>query len=58
MKLDAGMKLDMGGTSKNDIGLDHPQTRMGGTLEDEYEIYVANAEDLGWDVKAFDEWLG
>lgn len=22
-----------------------------------YEIYVANATDLGWSVKTFDEWL-
>jgi hypothetical protein len=34
------------------------RTRLRGTLEQEYEIYKANAESLGWDVKTFDEWLG
>ena len=33
------------------------QTRSRGRLEDEYEIYVKCAEDLGWEVKSFDEWL-
>lgn len=33
------------------------QTRARGTLQDEYEIYRANAESLGWPVKTFDEWL-
>lgn len=27
------------------------------TLSNEYEIYVAQAESLGWPVKTFDEWL-
>lgn len=27
------------------------------TLEDRYAIYVKAAEDLGWPVKTFDEWL-
>ena len=26
-------------------------------LLNEYEIYVANAESLGWPVKTFEEWL-
>jgi len=34
--------------------LQHP---VRGRMEQEYEIYVAAAEDLGWDVKTFDEWL-
>ena len=34
--------------------LQHP---VRGSNEQEYEIYVAAAEDLGWDVKTFDEWL-
>ena len=32
-------------------------TKTRGTLEDEYEIYREQAEELGWDVKTFDEWL-
>jgi hypothetical protein len=27
------------------------------TLWDRYQIYVAQAESLGWDVKTYDEWL-
>jgi len=27
------------------------------TLRDRYEIYVRCAEDLGWPVKTFEEWL-
>ena len=30
---------------------------QGGTLADEYEIYKACAESLGWPVKSFNEWL-
>lgn len=26
-------------------------------LSNDYEIYVANAESLGWPVKTFNEWL-
>ncbi len=26
-------------------------------LEMRYEIYVTNAEALGWTIKSFDEWL-
>jgi hypothetical protein len=33
------------------------QTPQKGTLADEYEIYKACAESLGWPVKSFDEWL-
>lgn len=33
------------------------QTRQRGTNDDEYQIYVANAEALGWEVKTYDEWL-
>ena len=28
-----------------------------GTLFERYQLYVANAEALGWPVKTFDEWL-
>ena len=34
------------------------QTKMGGKLAEEYEIYKTTAEQLGWNVKTFDEWLG
>lgn len=33
------------------------QTQQRGTNDAEYEIYVANAESLGWAVKTYDEWL-
>lgn len=33
------------------------QCKSRGSNEDEYEIYVANAEALGWKVKSFEEWL-
>ncbi|WP_396329304.1 hypothetical protein [Burkholderia anthina] len=33
------------------------QTRSRGTNDQEYEIYVANAEALGWQVKTYDQWL-
>lgn len=39
---------------ENQLMLRHP---VRGRMEQEYEIYVAAAEDLGWDVKTFDEWL-
>lgn len=32
-------------------------TQHQGTLRDRYEIYRANAESLGWDVKTFDDWM-
>lgn len=28
-----------------------------GTLQQRYDIYVAQAKSLGWPVKSFDEWL-
>ncbi|WP_156820945.1 hypothetical protein [Thioalkalivibrio sp. K90mix] len=34
------------------------QTRHRGDQREEYEIYRASAEQLGWPVKSFDEWLG
>lgn len=34
------------------------QTKMRGTLAEEYEVYKSTAEELGWRVKTFDEWLG
>ncbi|WP_175787377.1 hypothetical protein [Burkholderia anthina] len=33
------------------------QTRARGDNDSEYQIYVANAESLGWPVKSYDEWL-
>lgn len=33
------------------------QTQSRGSNDAEYEIYVANAEALGWKVKSYDEWL-
>ena len=33
------------------------QTKARGTNDAEYQIYVANAEALGWHVKSYDEWL-
>ncbi|WP_257765139.1 hypothetical protein [Burkholderia glumae] len=33
------------------------QTRSRGTHSQEYEIYRSNAEDLGWRVKSYEEWL-
>lgn len=33
------------------------QTRSRGDNDSEYQIYVANAESLGWNVKTYEEWL-
>jgi hypothetical protein len=33
------------------------QTASRGTNSAEYDIYVTNAQSLGWPVKSFDEWL-
>ncbi len=33
------------------------QTKVRGSNTQEYEIYRANAEDLGWRVKSYEEWL-
>lgn len=33
------------------------QTKVRGTHEQEYEIYVENARALGWTVKTFDQWM-
>jgi len=33
------------------------QTPVRGTNEQEYDIYVENARDLGWQVKTYQEWL-
>lgn len=27
------------------------------TLKDRYDVYVACASELGWEIKSFDEWL-
>ncbi len=36
---------------------DNHQTQQRGQLADEYEIYKSQAEQMGWQVKSFDEWL-
>lgn len=33
------------------------QTQYRGTNDAEYQIYVTNAEALGWPVKSYDQWL-
>lgn len=33
------------------------QTQYRGDNDSEYQIYVTAAEDLGWVVKSYDEWL-
>ena len=33
------------------------QTQQRGDNDSEYQIYVAAAESLGWEVKSYDEWL-
>lgn len=33
------------------------QTPQRGANDSEYQIYVANAQALGWPVKTYDEWL-
>ena len=33
------------------------QTQARGSNDNEYQIYVACAESLGWQVKTYDEWL-
>ena len=33
------------------------QTQTRGTNDQEYEIYKAQAESLGWEVKTYQEWL-
>jgi hypothetical protein len=36
---------------------DRWQTQTRGTNDDEYQIYLANAQALGWPIKTYDEWL-
>jgi hypothetical protein len=33
------------------------QTQARGTDDAEYQIYVTNAESMGWNVKSYEEWL-
>jgi hypothetical protein len=33
------------------------QTQLRGDNDSEYQIYVANAEALGWTVKSYYEWM-
>ena len=33
------------------------QTPLRGDNDSEYQIYVAAAQDLGWEVKSYNEWL-
>lgn len=37
--------------------MDNWQTQARGSNDDEYQIYKANAESLGWVVKSYEEWL-
>lgn len=39
------------------IPADTWQTQSRGSNDNEYQIYVAAAESLGWTVKTYDEWL-
>ena len=36
---------------------DNWQTQQRGTNDQEYQIYLAAAESLGWTIKTYDEWL-
>jgi hypothetical protein len=42
------MKLDI----KKDF-----KTKLDGTLDDRYQVYLVIAEQLGWVIKSYDEWL-
>ena len=33
------------------------QTQARGSNDAEYQIYVVNAEALGWPVKSYEEWM-
>lgn len=33
------------------------QTKCRGSNEDEYQIYLFNAQALGWKIKSYEEWL-
>lgn len=33
------------------------QTQQRGSNDSEYQIYVACAESLGWEIKSYKEWL-
>ena len=33
------------------------QTQARGTNDQEYQIYLAAAESLGWNIKTYEEWL-
>lgn len=35
----------------------HWQTQQRGTNDQEYQIYVTAAKDLGWVVKTYEQWL-
>ena len=43
--------------SANRSPLTHWQPASRGTHHAEYQIYLTAAQDLGWTVKTFDEWL-
>ncbi len=46
-----------GATDNNLLPRAEWQTQSRGTNDQEYQIYVANAESLGWPVKSYEEWL-
>lgn len=43
----------------DDVPIEEPleEKSVKGLLHYEYDIYVMNAQALGWKVKSFDEWL-
>ena len=44
-------------TKENLIPNANWQTKQRGSNDQEYLIYVAAAESLGWQIKSYDEWL-
>lgn len=39
------------------VPADDWETQARGTNDDEYQIYLTNAQALGWPIKTYDEWL-
>ena len=36
---------------------ENQQTKLDGSFDDRYQVYLAMAESLGWTIKSYDEWL-
>ena len=36
---------------------ENQKTKLDGTLDDRYQVYLVIAEQLGWTIKSYDEWL-